>query len=48
MTVYDMVYEDDQPNLYSILLNPSSIIDPLQSGITRGEFVIVFSRIRSD
>lgn len=42
MTVYDMVYEEDQPNLYSIFLNPSSIIDPLQNGITSGELVIFF------
>ncbi|KAL9701974.1 hypothetical protein quinque_005415 [Culex quinquefasciatus] len=35
MTVYDMVYEDDQNDLYNILLNPAAVVDPLQTGISR-------------
>ena len=35
MTIYDMVYEDDQTDLYNILLNPTMIVDPLQTGINR-------------
>ncbi|XP_052860306.1 circadian locomoter output cycles protein kaput [Anopheles cruzii] len=42
MTVYDMVYEDDQNDLYHILLNPTTIVDPLQTGISR-ENQVTFS-----
>lgn len=42
MTVYDMVYEDDQNDLYNILLNPAAVVDPLQTGISR-ENQVTFS-----
>ncbi|XP_052897372.1 circadian locomoter output cycles protein kaput [Anopheles moucheti] len=42
MTVYDMVYEDDQNDLYNILLNPTTVVDPLQTGISR-ENQVTFS-----
>ncbi|XP_053689344.1 circadian locomoter output cycles protein kaput [Sabethes cyaneus] len=42
MTVYDMVYEDDQNDLYNILLNPTVVVDPLQTGIAR-ENQVTFS-----
>ncbi|XP_058838658.1 circadian locomoter output cycles protein kaput isoform X2 [Topomyia yanbarensis] len=42
MTVYDMVYEDDQNDLYNILLNPTAVVDPLQAGISR-ENQVTFS-----
>uniref|UniRef100_U5EHU6 Putative clock n=1 Tax=Corethrella appendiculata TaxID=1370023 RepID=U5EHU6_9DIPT len=35
MTVYDMIYEDDQTDLYNILLNPTVIVDSSQTGINR-------------
>lgn len=35
MTIYDMVYEEEQQSIYNILLNPpKTVIDPLQSGIS--------------
>lgn len=37
MTVYDMVYEDDQNDLYNILLNPTTVVDPVQAGIDRNQ-----------
>lgn len=34
MTIYDLVYEDEQQDIYNLLLNPpKTVIDPLQNGI---------------
>jgi circadian locomoter output cycles kaput protein len=35
MTIYDIVYEDDQNSLYNILLNPVPILDPIQNAISQ-------------
>lgn len=35
MTIYDLAYEEDHSKLYNILLNPVSVIEPLQNGLTR-------------
>lgn len=35
MTIYDLVYEEDQQDIYNLLLNPpKTVIDPLQNGIS--------------
>lgn len=35
MTIYDMVYEEEQQEIYNILLNPpKAVIDPLHTGIS--------------
>jgi circadian locomoter output cycle kaput protein len=33
MTIYELVYEEEQQDIYNILLNPPKSIDPLQNGI---------------
>lgn len=33
MSIYDIVYEEDQSILYNILLNPTAVVEPLQTGI---------------
>lgn len=33
MSIYDIVYEEDQTVLYNILLNPTAVVEPLQTGI---------------
>lgn len=43
MTVYDMVYEEDQSDIYNILLNPNVVVDPLQNGILPGIKVYSFT-----
>lgn len=35
MTIYDMVYEEDQSALYNILLNPASSVDSMNYGDTK-------------
>uniref|UniRef100_A0A336KII5 CSON011139 protein n=1 Tax=Culicoides sonorensis TaxID=179676 RepID=A0A336KII5_CULSO len=40
MSIYDIVYEEDQTVLYNILLNPTTIIEPMQSSISRENQVI--------
>jgi circadian locomoter output cycle kaput protein len=44
MTIYDMVYEEDQSDIYSILLNPIVVADPLQNGITPGQLKISLTK----
>jgi hypothetical protein len=35
MTIYDLVHEDENQNIYDSFMNPAKIlIDPLQSGIS--------------
>lgn len=35
MTIYDLVYEEEQQDIYNLLLNPpKTVIDPLQNGIS--------------
>lgn len=35
MTIYDLVFEDEQQDIYNLLLNPpKTVIDPLQNGIS--------------
>jgi circadian locomoter output cycle kaput protein len=34
MTIYDLVYEEEQQDIYNLLLNPpKTVIDPVQNGI---------------
>ncbi|XP_063698730.1 circadian locomoter output cycles protein kaput [Culicoides brevitarsis] len=42
MSIYDIVYEEDQTTLYNILLNPTAVVEPLQTGINC-ENQIIFS-----
>ena len=40
MTIYDLVYEEEQQEIYNILLNPpKAVIDPLQNGISTDDQV---------
>lgn len=34
MSIYEIVYEEDQTVLYNILLNPTAVVEPLQTGIS--------------
>lgn len=35
MTIYDLVYEEEQQDIYNLLLHPpKTVIDPLQNGIS--------------
>lgn len=34
MSIYDLAFEDDHSDLYNLLLNPPSIVDPVQDSIT--------------
>lgn len=34
MTIYDLVYEEEQQDIYNLLLNPpKTVIDPVQNGM---------------
>lgn len=40
MTIYDMVYEEDQSELYNLLVNPNSSIDTVQYNDNKGKMFI--------
>lgn len=47
MTIYDMVYEEEQQDIYNILLNPpKTVIDPLQSGISPENQVLFLCHVK--
>jgi len=41
MTMYDLVYEDDQSELYSAMLSPANTVDTMHYSDTKGWFVYV-------
>jgi hypothetical protein len=47
MTIYDLVYEEEQQEIYNILLNPpKTVIDPLQSGILPENQISFMCRVK--
>jgi hypothetical protein len=36
MTMYDLVYEDDQSELYSAMLSPANTVDTMHYSDTKG------------
>lgn len=42
MTIYDLSYEDEWPELYKILLNPKAVIDPSQTELNAGMCIMWF------
>lgn len=34
MTIYDLAYEEDHSDLYNLLSNPSTVIDPKQNNLS--------------
>lgn len=39
MTIYDLTYEEDHKELYTILMNPKAVINPLQDELNSGSWV---------
>jgi len=39
MTMYDLVYEDDQSELYSAMVSPANTVDTMHYSDTKGWFV---------
>lgn len=37
MTIYDLVFEEDHSELYNLLSNPSTIIDPVKNDLSKGK-----------
>ena len=44
--MYDLVYEEDQSEIYNILLNPAEVVND-QTGVTEGKKNVLFHRIWS-
>lgn len=42
MTIYDLAYEEDHTELYNLLLNPPSIVDPVQDSLTNGKILLIY------
>jgi hypothetical protein len=41
MRIYDLVYEDDQSELYNVLLNPANTVDAMNYSDAKGWCCIV-------
>jgi hypothetical protein len=40
MTIYDLVYEDDQSELYNVLLNPANTVDAMHFTDSEGKWYL--------
>jgi hypothetical protein len=40
MSIYDLVYEDDQSELYNFLLNPANTVDAMHYSDAKGWYCI--------
>lgn len=39
MTIYDLAFEDDHTELYSLLSNPSAVVDPVKNYLSKGKLI---------
>lgn len=37
MSIYDLVYEKEHPDIYNLLSKPTTIIDPMKTDLTVGK-----------
>lgn len=37
MTIYDLAFEEDHTELYSLLSNPSTVVDPVKNYLSKGK-----------
>lgn len=47
MTIFDLIYEKDRTEIYSLLSNPTAVVDPLKNDIPQGN-TLFFLLIKND